>query len=175
MSPQFTVGTPTPDELTSACRDLFADVPPLLRDRRAHRCQELIAQGELDPAGMVVARNTQGILCGTGLAQVLPGAIGLEWFPRAERGALQREIEDALVKASCSWLRGNGVRVVQSFAHPSERFAAIPLERHGFQRVTQVMSLRRQIDASHDQGVCRRSILTISAPMLRSPSRFRLP
>src|SRR5262245_39124059 len=121
---RFTVSAASPGELTAACGVLFA--------RRAARCRDLLASGELDPAGLVVARDERGAIRGAMLVQPLPGAIGLAWPPRAEPGC--ERVLDALVSAACGWLRSRGVKVCQVFAADADDLAA--LERHAFRHVT---------------------------------------
>src|SRR3954447_13036879 len=109
MAP-VTVSPPTPAELTAACTALFA------HRRGAERCRDLVCTGELDPAGLFVAKDDHGVIRGAVLVQTLPGAMGLAWPPRAEPGPDQRTIEDELVSVACGWLRGRGVKVCQAFA-----------------------------------------------------------
>jgi ribosomal protein S18 acetylase RimI-like enzyme len=102
--------------------------------------------GEVDPAGLLVARDGAGAVRGAVLVQPLPGALGLAWPPRAEPGREQAAVEDALASAACDWLRSRGVKVCQSFAAPGERADLAPLERNGFRRLTQLIHLRRDIN-----------------------------
>src|SRR5206468_2243572 len=127
-------------ELTTACRALFAHLAGPDRDQRAARCRDLLASGELDPAGLFVARDGNGAVCGAMLVQALPGALGLAWPPRAEAGPDRVGVEDALVSAACGWLRSRGVKVCQVFATDTDGPA--PLGRHGFRHVTQVIHMR---------------------------------
>ena len=73
------------------------------------------------------------------MVQPMISAVGLAWPPCAA----SPEVADALVAAACDWLRGRGVKVCQSFATNGEQWKMLPLERNGFQRVTQLVSLRR--------------------------------
>src|SRR5262245_41788537 len=88
-----------PHELLPALRLLFPQAAESTRD-------------SLDPDGVLVSRNTAGRVCGAVMVQVIPGALGLAWPPRAE----SPEVEDALVTAACDWLRSRGVKVCQAFA-----------------------------------------------------------
>ena len=135
-----------PDDLAAACRVLFGLRFTPDRERHAARCQALLTSGEIDPAGLFVARDERGEIGGAILVQPLPGALGVAWPPRAERAG----IEDALVAAACDWLRGRGVKVCQAFAAEFERADMAPLLRHGFRRITQVVHLRREIDPERE-------------------------
>lgn len=143
---RLTVSPATPDDLTAACRLLAAPSPAPDRDPAALRYRDLLAGGELDPAGLFVARDEAGVVRGVLLAQPLTGALGLSWPPRAERGRDRIAIEDALVSAVCGWLRSRGVKVCQSFASEAERDDLAALVRHGFRPVTQLTHMRRDID-----------------------------
>src|SRR5262245_44710689 len=147
-----TVSPVSTDELTAACRVLFAHQSGPDRDRHALRCRDLLTAGEMDPAGLFVARDERGAIRGAILVQPLLGALGLAWPPRAEPGRDQAAIEDALIPVACAWLRSRGVKVCQAFVAEDERPAMAPLERHGFRRVTQVSHMRREIDPLRDRA-----------------------
>jgi ribosomal protein S18 acetylase RimI-like enzyme len=141
------VATATPDDRPAAARLLAAGRPD--PDAAASRHLDLLATGELDPAGLFVARDRSGLVRGAMLAQRVPGALGLAWPPRAGTPAA----EDGLAAAACGWLRAGGVKVGQAFAPPHDRAGMAPLERSGFRRVTEVVHLRRGIDpAAGDPG-----------------------
>ena len=93
----------------------------------------------LDASAVFVARDAGDRVCAATMVQPMIGAVGLAWPPRAE----SPEVADALVAAACDWLRSRGVKVCQSFATNGERSTMLPLERNGFRRVTQLVSLRR--------------------------------
>jgi len=136
------------DELTAACRALFAHLAAPAREERAARCRDMLASGELDPAGLFVDRDG-GVIRGAVLVQRLPGALGLAWPPRAESGD-RAAVEDALVAAACGWLRSGGVKVCQVFAAEGDPAAVGPLERHGFRHATQVVHMRRELDPGRE-------------------------
>jgi GNAT superfamily N-acetyltransferase len=83
-----------------------------------------------------------GRISGAALVQPMPGALGVAWPPRGE----SREIEDALAQTACDWLRNTGVKVCQAFTTSPEHSELAPLERNGFNRVTQLVFLRRDVD-----------------------------
>jgi ribosomal protein S18 acetylase RimI-like enzyme len=120
-------------EYEAACRLLAGPA------RSAARYLELIGAGELDPAGLFVARD--GGVRGAMLVQVMPGALGLAMMPVVERGIAA----DGLVATACDWLTSRGVKVCQAF--PSEDDDSGPLERSGFRRVTELLDLEREPSA----------------------------
>lgn len=138
----FTAAPTTADAIPAACRALFSHLPPAERDAHTARLLDLITRGEIDPAGLFVARCSRGELCAAMLAQALPGALGLAWPPRTQRRPDRLAAEDTLVQAACAWLQSRGVKVCQVFVAGHERPDAVPLERHGFRHVTHVSYMR---------------------------------
>ena len=106
---RLTVSPASADVLTAACRVLFAHLAGPDRDQRVAHCRDLLACGELDPAGLFVARDEHGAVRGAMLVQSLSGALGLAWPPRAEPGRDRPAAEDAVVTAARAWLRSRGV------------------------------------------------------------------
>lgn len=94
-----------------------------------------------DSFGVFVAADAAGQVRAAMLVQSLAGAIGLAWPPGPEPDIFG----DALVIASCEWLRNRGVKVCQAFATAEEAKQLIPLERNGFRHVTSLLSLRCEI------------------------------
>jgi len=123
--------------------------PPGDRDRAVEHYRELFASGELDPAGLFVARS-QGPIRGAMMVHVMPGALGLAWPPAVERGRNRTAMEDALIAAAGAWLRSQGVKICQAFARDSERESCAPLERGGFIHLTQLVELRHDLQAIPD-------------------------
>jgi ribosomal protein S18 acetylase RimI-like enzyme len=75
------------------------------------------------------------------LVQSMPGALGLAWPPRAESAATA----DALAAAGVGWFCERGVKIGQAFVPETEAASMASLARHGFQRVTQLISLSRPV------------------------------
>jgi len=126
-------------ELDAALRLFVGLRPPADRDSAIQRYRNLIASGDLDPAGLFVARGHSDRLLGAMLVSVMPGALGLAWPPVAPRRN-RSETEDALVAASCEWLRSRGVKVCQAFGEGLDA-----LERAGFRNLTNLLELRREL------------------------------
>jgi mycothiol synthase len=126
MLPRISLAAP--HQMLPALRLLFpsgTDLPPDARDS----------------LGVFVAADAVGQIRAAMMVQSLAGAVGLTWPPVAESD----EFENALVTASCEWLRDRGVKVCQAFATAEEVNDLIPLERNGFHRVTSLLSLRCKI------------------------------
>jgi ribosomal protein S18 acetylase RimI-like enzyme len=160
--PPFSVSLAATHELLPALRLLFArgrdggdNAAESLRD-------ELLAR-ERDSFAVFAARDDAGRVRGAVLAQALPGALGVAWPPRAERS----DAEDSLVAAACNWLRGRGVKVCQAFPTADELPDAAALERNGFRRVTQLVSMRREVDADQDRTAWHAETPVMFAPYRR--------
>ncbi|MBA4188044.1 MAG: hypothetical protein C0467_08495 [Planctomycetaceae bacterium] len=133
-----TISPASPDELLPALQMIFGG---RAGSNRIEPYRAALTNGDRDPQGLFVARDDAGQLCGAMLAQPLQGALGVVWPPRAPSA----EIEDALVLAATDWLRAQGVKVCQVFATAEELPDLAPLVRHGFQRITELIFLRRQL------------------------------
>jgi len=140
------------DDLAAVCRLLAAVRPPADQARAAQRHFNLFSSGQLDPAGLSVARDDAGVIRGAMLVQVMPGALGLAWPPVAALRRHRREIEDALVTAATAWLRGRGIKVCQAFAADLDRDAFAPLLRNGFRSVTQLIDFQCELRSLQDWG-----------------------
>jgi mycothiol synthase len=125
MAPSVSLAAP--HEVLPALRLLFPDKPS----------SEVESIGS---AGLFVARGADERIEGAMMVDALPGALGLAFPPRAETEA------DSLVAAASDWLRERGVKVCQAFASTDEVPRLAPLERNGFRHITQLVSLRRELD-----------------------------
>jgi mycothiol synthase len=118
-------------ELLPALRLLFPEVVELPR-------------AGIEAGVVLVARDPRGQVAAATLVQALPGALGLV----QSSGSESPEAVAALALAACDWLRGRGVKVCQVFGTGDEEDSrATALERCGFQRITQLVSLRRALGA----------------------------
>jgi ribosomal protein S18 acetylase RimI-like enzyme len=98
--------------------------------------------GDDDSVQLLAAYRSTGELCGAMLVQALPGALGVAVPPRGASPA----IADALMLVGLDWLQGRGVKVCQVFTE-AESDGRTTLQRAGFQHVTQVLSLHRELSA----------------------------
>ena len=99
----LTIKPARPDERAAAFRLAFGHLSKADQETRVGLALEMIQKGELDPAGLWVAR--EDALQGALLCQAMPGAAGLIWPPRLV-DAERRILEDLLVQHACGWLRG---------------------------------------------------------------------
>lgn len=144
MGLPITVDSARTAELAPAFRLLFQHLSPDEQDSRLATALQLVNRGDLDPAGLLVARTVQGLL-GAILCQVVPGASGLVWPPQVGPELHRRQCEDLLVRHASVWLRQHGAKLAQSLLAPREVSLAGPLVRNGFARVTQLCYMRRPL------------------------------
>jgi ribosomal protein S18 acetylase RimI-like enzyme len=138
-----TVGPARAPEITAALRLVFGHLPDVALLDRVRIGLDLIAAGELDPAGLLVARGPGGEPLGAVLCQALPGAGGQLWPPGVSAAARDpAAVADALLGHAAAWLRGRGARFAQAFIPEGDEALAGPLPRHGFAFVTDLWSLR---------------------------------
>lgn len=133
------------DELEAAFRLLFDDLTPEERERRVRGSLALVQDGELDPAGVFVARDQSGPT-GALVCQPTAGAGSLLWPPRVVECATREAIEDGLMRRACSWLQDAGARMTHALLTEEERPRGTALLRNGFQRITSLWYL------AHDLG-----------------------
>jgi ribosomal protein S18 acetylase RimI-like enzyme len=145
MDRPVAVGPARPDELAGALHAIFRHVPEEDRDQRVAHVLDLISLGEVDPAGVLVARGRQG-LCGAMICQPLAGAGGLVWPPQSLPGKDGREIEDRLVHSAAAWLRSRGAKLAQALLPSAAGPSGAALERNGYRCVTRLLYLRHYLD-----------------------------
>jgi ribosomal protein S18 acetylase RimI-like enzyme len=145
MPPSFRVETARPEEWAAALRLVFQDLAEEVRSSRVANALDLIHQGEIDPAGITVARGNRGLV-GAMVSVLLPGASGLVWPPGVLEGPARTTIEDALVGQARHRLRQGGAKLAQAILAPTETPLAAPLLRNGFRHVTALWYMRRELD-----------------------------
>jgi ribosomal protein S18 acetylase RimI-like enzyme len=150
MDPLVTVEPARAAERPAAFRLIFQHLSAAERDQRTATALDLVGKGELDPTGLLVAREG-GAVAGAMLCQPIAGASGLVWPPQTALGARQREWEDQLVRRAVAWLQERGAKLGQALLPPREAPLAAPLERNGFAHVTRLSYLRRPARASDRQ------------------------
>lgn len=147
MTKQWKIEPARTEELAQALRLLFRNSPADERDTRVANGLSMVHQGEMEPAGILVARGPSGVR-GAIACTPVAGAGGLVWPPQVLAGAEQTALEDLLVQRARAWLRERGVKLVQSLLAPHERCLAEPLVRNGFRHVTQLQYLRHDLNLS---------------------------
>src|SRR5262245_13272466 len=146
--PTVTVQPAPPDGRATALELAFGHLPPEERQAKAAAALELVARGEVDPDGLLLAQIGDRAV-GAVLACPLPGGGAAVWPPFAEPGA-PAHAADALAAAASAWLRGRGARLAQALVPPEEADRAAPLTRHGFDHVTTLWYLRHGLELSAD-------------------------
>src|SRR5436309_2984090 len=109
MGPPPAIAPARPQGLEDAFRLIFRHVAGGEREARVANALHLVRQGELDPAGILVAADG-GTTVGALACLPVPGASGLLWPPQAVEGPGQAAVEDALVRRAGAWLRERGAK-----------------------------------------------------------------
>jgi ribosomal protein S18 acetylase RimI-like enzyme len=159
-----------PDEWTEAFGLVFQHLPPEARDRRVANALPLIHGGQLDPAGVLVARDAGGLV-GALVCQPVAGAGGLVWPPQVRAGAAREPVEDALLREGSAWLRRHGTRLGLALLSPTETHLAPALERNGFPHITTLWYLRHDLKLPY--ALVRREPRLTFIPYPDDPARFR--
>jgi ribosomal protein S18 acetylase RimI-like enzyme len=147
MGPPPAVAPARPQELESAFRLVFQHLAAEERDTRVANALHLVRQGELAPAGILVAAEG-GALAGAIVCLPVPGASGLIWPPQAIEGPGRDAVEDALVGRASAWLRERGSRLGQCLLTADEMPLGEPLLRNGFTHVTALWYMQHDLSAS---------------------------
>jgi mycothiol synthase len=144
MAPGVTISPAQPDELTAALRLAFRHHDPESRVARVAVGLDLIDRGELDPAGVLVARSGDRLI-GAMVAAPVPGAAAAVWPPQVEPG-VPVAIADELAARATAWLRDRKVKLAQVLLAPEDVGLADPLLRAGFRHTTTLQYLRHSLD-----------------------------
>ncbi len=144
MSQAAAISRARPDEWAEAFRLAFQHLSPAARDSRVVSAMHLLESGQLDPAGVLVARD--GDLAGALVCQPVAGAGALVWPPQVRDGAAREPVEDGLLREGSAWLRQRGARLGQALLAPTEAHLAPALERNGFPHVTTLWYLRHNLN-----------------------------
>ncbi len=142
------ISLPDPTERGTALAALLDHILELDRPTVVSRVLRQFETGELDPAGLLVARTQTGQILGAIFSQRLAGATAAVWppgfAPGIEAAHSRDAVADALAHAVVQRLRGVA-KVAHSFAREPDRHRLEPLLRAGFQRVTELRFLTRPI------------------------------
>ena len=137
----LTVSPVGPGELLPAARLLFATASEADREPRANRFAELVTTGEIDPAGLLLAKR-HGTPVGTAVVQRLPGGSAVVVPPSPEGGPAS----DTLASAIDSFLRAGPSVIAHVFLDPPEVSKADPLLAHGFAPAATITHMLRDLD-----------------------------
>ena len=137
----FSVAPVSPADILPAARLLFAAAPSSERESRAERFADLIATGEIDPAGLLLAKK-KGKAVGAVVVQLLPGGSAVALPPAPERG----EACDTLAAAAVEYLRTHSAVIAHTFLDPADVSQAEPLLRHGFRFAAAITHMLRDLE-----------------------------
>jgi mycothiol synthase len=144
MSQALTIEPARPEDQAEVFQLVFQHLPEEARAGRVANALRLLRGGELDPAGVVVARAGDTLL-GALVCLPVPGASGLLWPPQVRQDPRARQVEDELARHAAAWLRGRGAKLGQALLAPAEVHLAPPLERNGFVHVTSLWYMRHDL------------------------------
>ncbi len=154
-------------ERADAFRLIFDYLTDSERETRAANGLDLIARGELEGDGLLVA-DDGGRVVGALVCTPAPGAGALVWPPRAVN--LEEEVEDALTRHAMTWLRNRGCKVAQALLVLDETPLVAPLERNGFAHVTTLWYMRHFLDLTAPLFAASERLTYV--PFTRDPARF---
>jgi mycothiol synthase len=128
------------NELPAAFELALGNLPENERRKRVIDLLMLVGVGQLDAAGVFVARQDAQVV---GVFLCVPGnaAAALVWLPRW-RGETD---VDRLIGHGMDWLRARGTRVTQVVADPAEHDLQAPLWRAGFLSVGPLVTLHHDL------------------------------
>jgi GNAT superfamily N-acetyltransferase len=144
MTAGATIAPAEADERTAALKLTFSHLDPETRLARVAGGLELIDRGEMDPAGILVAR-IGGRVIGAVVAAPVPGAGAAIWPPQVEPG-IAAAVADELAGRAVDWLQTQGVKLAQALLGPEDAPLAGPLLRAGFRRATSLWYLRHDLE-----------------------------
>jgi ribosomal protein S18 acetylase RimI-like enzyme len=134
-----------PNERAAAFRLVFRSLPDEERNLRILNAMQLVETGQLDPAGVLVARRREELL-GALVCMTIPGGSGLVWPPQAVDGPDRTKIEDSLLQHASAWLRKQGCKLGQGLLSHAELDMAPSLERNGYDHITGLWYMRHDLD-----------------------------
>lgn len=134
------------DELSLALRVVYQHLPPPHAEAQVVRGLRLVERGELPREGILVARG-DGLILGAIVLAPLAGRSAVVWPPQVRPLANRWALEDELLQRGLFWLRQRGTRLIQALLPPAEAHLAAPLLRHGFRRLTRLLTLTHPLYA----------------------------
>ncbi|MBI3411131.1 MAG: GNAT family N-acetyltransferase [Planctomycetes bacterium] len=137
----------SPSEWPAAFELAFSHLDEPGRSRHVHNALTLVAAGEIEAGGILVARVENRIV-GLQIAVPLKGAGGLVWPPRFR--CADRNLEHRLVRAALEWLDTRGAKLVHALLSSNEIAFAGPLIEQGFRQITRLRYLRHDLTAALD-------------------------
>lgn len=133
----YTVSPAEPTELEIAARLLCANGPAQETAARMERFLAAIADGDVDPNGILLARR-RGHAVGVTVVQSIPGGSAVVLPPLPDGPSA-----DALAEAVLTRLRDQAAPLAYTFLDPDDAHQADPLVRRGFRFVTRITHMLR--------------------------------
>jgi ribosomal protein S18 acetylase RimI-like enzyme len=144
MTQPLLIRSARPEDREAALHLIFRHLDSGERDRRTTNALQLMELGKLCAEGLFTAHEDD-TLQGSMLCLPIPGASGLVWPPQSRQTVNAREIEDALVRHACGWLKARGAKLAQALLVAQETASATALERNGFRHTTALWYMRRDM------------------------------
>jgi len=145
MTAPFTIAAARPAERAAAFRFAFQHLPELEQVARVANALDLVREKEIDPRGVLVARDQDGVL-GSVICMTTPGAGSLVWPPQVADRPERAAIEDALIQHALRWLRGQGAKLAQAMLAAPEVHLGSSLQRNSFPHITTLLYLRKDLE-----------------------------
>jgi mycothiol synthase len=152
VNDSWSIGPAAPQEWRAAFELALERVPQGEREARVLNALTLLAAGELEPNGVLVARTANGLV-GVQVAVPLRGGSGLVWLPCVTAAYASTAVAENLNHQALVWLRRRGAKFVQALTDPN--LDAGTLRRGGFRHVTQLLYLQHDLSdvpLHHDSG-----------------------
>jgi mycothiol synthase len=140
MASMLAIDQARPDEWAAALELAYRRLPDERRRFQIIQARHLIDEGAIDPQGIWVARQGQG-LAGVQVVVPLGGANFLFWLPETQGRGKPNLLEDALVQAALAWCGQQGAKLAHAILHPADAERGAALVRSGFERTTQLLYL----------------------------------
>ncbi len=133
------VAPASPAEYDTAARLVCEAAPTFGLELRVGRFLAAIRGGEVDPAGVLLAKR-DGQPVAAAVVQFIPGGTATALPPTPHS---QAEAGDALAADIVAQFRARGTSLACLFLDPDDTTSAAPLVRHGFRSVTRLTHLLR--------------------------------
>ncbi len=135
----FTIGPPPPELERRALERAYEALPVAQRKSAVDETLQAAERGERSLDGLLAAwRGNQ--LAGALWSEIYPGENAVVWMPQLADGA-PRELGDALLDRSLSWLKNQGVELIQSLLATDAGDDAERLQRAGFEHSCDLLYL----------------------------------
>lgn len=148
MQSPMSVGPAQPHEFAAALALVFQHLDSSDQAVKVANGLDMLGTGELVPEGLVVSRDSHGLVAAM-IAAPLPGGGAVVWPPQARPSFADPErAADLLVETASALMRRACVKMAQALVMPEHAELAAPLLRHGYRHVTRLSYMRHFLDLS---------------------------